>query len=146
MPASAWKLWSNPESRKLPRGSSMCSCRTRFPLAWPVWSRSSWWRIFTMMSSPILDLLPFVYLLSLTSAGCDSLSTFMQGKASLNSEFSFSKIVRLTKAKEPSLLGYLSVTGKKTDRFIPLTKALMRKETKTATFRIWTRVPDFLQC
>ena len=58
----------------------------------------------------------------------------------LNSEFSFSKTSRLTKAEELSLSYYLPIAGGWIIRFIPFPRVLGLCEMQSVSSRIWTRV------
>ena len=65
---------------------------------------------------------------------------FMRSLTGLNSEFSFSLTVCLTKVKEPSLPYYLRIAGGRIIGFIPFPKVLALCEMQTVSSRIWTQV------
>ena len=65
---------------------------------------------------------------------------FKRSLTGLNSEFSFSKTSRLTKAKEPSLPYYLPIAGGRIIGFIPFPRVLVLCEMQSVSSRIWTRV------
>ena len=48
----------------------------------------------------------------------------------------------LIKASKPKLPNYLSIAGRKTNRFMIFSKVLERYKTQTASSRIWTQVTD----
>ena len=82
-----------------------------------------------------------IYPATLPRAAGDTLLIFNRTTAGLNSEFTFLTVC-LTKAKEPSLSYYLSITSWKTDGSMPSLRTLARRETQTASSMIWTRVTD----
>ena len=65
---------------------------------------------------------------------------FKRSLTGLNSEFSFSKTICLTKAEEPSLSYYLPITGGRIIWFIPFPKILVLCKMQSVSSRIWTRV------
>ena len=64
-----------------------------------------------------------------------------QRKAGLNLQFSNCQFCCLTKAKEPSLPYYFSITGRR-DGFMTFLRTLVWSVTQTASSRIWTQVSD----
>ena len=109
-----------------------------------------WWTYSKITISLPLDLIIFVsentasfifiYPIPQPLAGCDTRSIFKPSTTGLNSEFSFSWINCLTKAKE---LYYLMTVGE-TGGFKPFSRALVRSETPTNSSRIWFRVKLFV--
>ena len=73
-------------------------------------------------------------------AGYDTRSIFKRSLTVLNSEFSFSKTSRLTKAEEPSLPYYLPIAEGRIIGFIPFPRVLVLYEMQSVSSRIWTRV------
>ena len=73
-------------------------------------------------------------------AGYDIRSIFKQSLTSFNSEFSFSSIICLTKAEEPSLPYYLPIAGGRIIGFIPFPRVLVLCEMRSVLSRIWTCV------
>ena len=72
--------------------------------------------------------------------------SFCCNTTSLNLEFSFSQTGCQTKAKESSLLYYLSLAwvcvGGGIDVFMPYKRTLAQSQTQAALFKIWTPVVD----
>ena len=71
-----------------------------------------------------------IYPTSLPQGGYHTRSLFKWSTAGLNSEFSFLWTGSLIKAKEASLLYYLSIAGWRTAEFIPFPRTLMLNATK----------------
>ena len=65
---------------------------------------------------------------------------FMRSLTGLNSDFSFSLTICLTKAEEPSLLYYLPIAGGRIIGSIPFPRVLVLCEMQSVSSRIWTRV------
>ena len=65
---------------------------------------------------------------------------FKRSLTGLNSEFSFSYTICLTKAEEPSLPYYLSIAGGRIIGFIPSLRVLVLCEMQSVSSRIWTGV------
>ena len=68
-----------------------------------------------------------------TRAGCDTRSIFQPSFASLNLESSFSLTGCLFKAKKPSLLYYLLITGETINGFLTFLRALVLYEIQSAS-------------
>ena len=62
-------------------------------------------------------------------------------KAGLNSDFSFSSVGCLTKAKEPCLPNYLLTFERRTDGFVPFPKALLQSETLSVSSGFELKLP-----
>ena len=73
-------------------------------------------------------------------AGYDTKSISKRSLTGLNSEISFSKTSRHSKAEEISLSYYLPITGERIIGFIPFPRVLVLCEIQPASSRIWTRV------
>ena len=73
-------------------------------------------------------------------AGCDTRSIFKRSLKALNSEFSFSSTICLTKADEPCLPYYLPISWGRIIGFIPFPRVLVLCEMQLVSARIWTRV------
>ena len=77
-----------------------------------------------------------IYPKFLPRTGCDSKSIFKQRKAIFKSEFFFSYISCLTKAKESYFPYNLPIARGKRDGFIFILWALSRSDIQTVRFRI----------
>ena len=73
-------------------------------------------------------------------AGYDTRSIFKRSLTGLNSEYSFSLTICLTKDEEPSLSYYLPIAGGRIIGFIAFPRVLVLCEMQSVSSRIWTRV------
>ena len=104
--------------------------------------REKWWERVRDIHAAADDDLYYMILFSNPSAraGYDTRSIFKQSLTGLNSEFSFSQTISLTKAEEPSLSYYLPIAGGRIIGYIPFPRVLVLCEMQSVSSRIWTRV------
>ena len=69
---------------------------------------------------------------------------FLRSFTGLNSEFAFSQTGYLTRAKEPNLPDYLTVSEERIIWIMPFPRVFALCEMQTASLRIWTCVTLFI--
>ena len=116
--------------------------RKSFP--WPIFSCCFFLFIFFLLRLGLVfwSMLGNLILFTNPSArtGYETRSNFKRSLTGLNSEFSFSETIGLTKAEEPSLPFYLPIAGGRIIEFIPFPGVLVLCEMQLVTSKIWTRV------